>query len=535
MRIHNIRRGFATNSSSTHSIILLPQGEKVTDQDVSEYNFGWDHFTAASREAKLGYVVSTIASNLSGSIMSVPELILGFKDPFWKETFAPLLSKSVDAVFNDFSSAYVDHQSCVSLPKEFSSYSPTLHEGFLKAWVQFMMQDRIVILGGNDNTDELHPLGLRGETLDYRHTLPVDMSRDTFICREETTEINGIKMPWFTLFDTHNGTKNRISFPFVNGAGKLMALSDSDVDKASTPELVDIKITDFCDIGCKYCYQGSTKRGKHGFTKTIEELASVLGYLNVFEVAIGGGEPTQHPDFFRILNSFKQRGITPNFTTRSTDWFDSPQFSKILETMGAVAFSVNNGDDVKAIKKKIKESDFNSVNPQRIHFQYVIGTGTDDDLKSVFKQANGTSVTLLGYKTTGRGKSFLSMVNPQQDWAKIAKACNVYHVGIDTALAQQSAQRLQELNIPKNTYYVHEGKFSMYIDAVNLTMGPSSYCGSEEFVKLPIEDRKKTYSKYSSYENSNGHHDSKVEYTGQDLLAGTETVKTAIVDTFKMW
>lgn len=28
--------------------------------------------------------------------------------------------------------------------------------------------------------------------------------------------------------------------------------------KAKRPELVDIKITDWCDVGCTFCYQNST-------------------------------------------------------------------------------------------------------------------------------------------------------------------------------------------------------------------------------------------------------------------------------------
>ena len=38
-------------------------------------------------------------------------------------------------------------------------------------------------------------------------------------------------------------------------------------------------------------------------------------YGNVFQVAIGGGEPLEHPDFLKIIDATLQRKIVPNFTT----------------------------------------------------------------------------------------------------------------------------------------------------------------------------------------------------------------------------
>jgi hypothetical protein len=56
MQVHNVRLGFATNSSSTHSIIFLKPGQTVADSDVEAREFGWDHWTAASSSAKRQYV-----------------------------------------------------------------------------------------------------------------------------------------------------------------------------------------------------------------------------------------------------------------------------------------------------------------------------------------------------------------------------------------------------------------------------------------------------------------------------------------------
>jgi len=42
-----------------------------------------------------------------------------------------------------------------------------------------------------------------------------------------------------------------------------------------------------------------------------------------FQVAIGGGEPTLHPEFREICRTFKSLGIDPNYTTNGTNLTDA--------------------------------------------------------------------------------------------------------------------------------------------------------------------------------------------------------------------
>ena len=81
------------------------------------------------------------------------------------------------------------------------------------------------------------------------------------------------------------------------------------------PELMDISITNWCDKGCAFCYKSSTKRGKHmalSDYKTVIDQASEMG---TYQVALGGGNPNQHPDFVEILEYTSEKGIVPNYTT----------------------------------------------------------------------------------------------------------------------------------------------------------------------------------------------------------------------------
>ena len=60
------------------------------------------------------------------------------------------------------------------------------------------------------------------------------------------------------------------------------------------PESIDVKITDYCDMGCAYCHESSTTSGSHADLKTL--LGIIHDLPAGVELAIGGGNPLSHPD-----------------------------------------------------------------------------------------------------------------------------------------------------------------------------------------------------------------------------------------------
>ena len=88
------------------------------------------------------------------------------------------------------------------------------------------------------------------------------------------------------------------------------------------PEFYDVKITNRCYGGCSYCYQASTGR-EADFTDIPHKIDTFFGSMSEndrpFQVAIGGGEPTLHPEFGEICRRFKALGIDPNYTTNGTN------------------------------------------------------------------------------------------------------------------------------------------------------------------------------------------------------------------------
>jgi len=108
------------------------------------------------------------------------------------------------------------------------------------------------------------------------------------------------------------------------------------------PEFYDVKITDYCKGGCPWCYQDSTKRGLH-YENCVEKINQFFGPMTAnqrpFQVAIGGGEPTSHPDFENILKAFHDLGICPNFTTNGM--FGEEVYQWASDYCGGVAISTH--------------------------------------------------------------------------------------------------------------------------------------------------------------------------------------------------
>jgi radical SAM additional 4Fe4S-binding domain len=104
------------------------------------------------------------------------------------------------------------------------------------------------------------------------------------------------------------------------------------------PELMDISITNWCDKGCVFCYKSSTKHGSHMALRDYKRVIDEAAEMETFQVALGGGNPNQHPDFEEILAYTRMKGIVPNYTTNGRGLSDS-----ILEATrnycGAVAVS----------------------------------------------------------------------------------------------------------------------------------------------------------------------------------------------------
>jgi len=434
MKVENLRFGFATNSSSSHSIILDPMN-KTNNDDYHEGEFGWDFFTLASKEAKEEYLSVMLRENFRRSKMPtlLQKVILNGLDLPFLEEFT-----------------YVDHQSSYCFPVAYGTDFVCMH--FISDFREYLIRDDVCVKGGNDNEDAYGDYG--SERLDTGNYYP-DMLG--WVCRKDGD--------WWVLYNNQTGIRTTFSFE-----------DDPEPFVPNSPMLVDMKITNFCKKNCSFCYMGSSVEGNHMSKDNVYSLVANLHRERVFEVAIGGGEPTQCPvfeDILQCLNSFK---IVANFSTASLDWLkDGVRTERILSKVGAFAYSVQTKEDLKEFLDLVSD-----LSMSKVTVQVIPDTLTEDSLKEMLTMCyeSHVRVTLLGFKEVERGSSYIR-TGTEKKWLSIIKelyAEKVYvGICIDTVLAQRSEDMIKEEQIPSYLFHTTDGEFSVFIDAVELQCSPSSY------------------------------------------------------------
>lgn len=168
------------------------------------------------------------------------------------------------------------------------------------------------------------------------------------------------------------------------------------------PELIDISITKWCDKGCEFCYRNSNKRGKHMKVGDFEEILRQAVEMDTLQVALGGGNPNQHPDFIKFLKLAREKyGIVPSYTTNGRG-LTSEVLDASKKYCGAVAvsayepYSEMKASIDKLLNKRIKTN---------IHF-VLTSSSVDiaiDWLENLPNYLDGiNAIVFLNYKPVGR-------------------------------------------------------------------------------------------------------------------------------------
>lgn len=453
MKITNLRAGFATNSSSSHSIVLIP-GSVARTNNVEPFEYGWNNFTLADPSSKSDYFFTQLLQAMEGTGLDKSEAVL-------------MLNTLLGTSYTDeqVDGCYVDHQSAwYNIDVLLKNHPQLVRQIYQHA----VSSPQVVILGGNDNSDG-HPLSDLGQDMPSLSVL--ETAGEDQLLRQD-----GL---YWTMFNRSSGTKMRF------------ALDDHapPYNKSTWPELVDLKVTDRCRAGCEWCYQSSTKQGMHADLNNIKQILNTLGHQGVFEVAIGGGEPTHYPHLAEVLTYAAEQNIVPNFTTFFVDWLQNePLVEAVRAHVGAIGVSVHGVKDFNKLKK-IREglnSRAHGQRGRRVHVtaQHVVGSVDLDETARILERSweEGWDLLLLGYKQVGFGADQQPHSMEGIDTLLRLRQASKPHwgtrfsmLGVDTAFVEQFGAVLQELNISPVLITAKEGAFSMYIDSVTLMQGPSSY------------------------------------------------------------
>lgn len=199
------------------------------------------------------------------------------------------------------------------------------------------------------------------------------------------------KLKWVKY---RNGNYNVI-LNLENGT-KIRETIDPEVT-AFIPETIesfDCKITNSCDMGCPMCHENSVPNGKHGDLFAPSFLDTLHPYT---EIAIGGGNPLEHPDLYKFLQRCKEREFIPSMTVNQVHFEKNFDFIKKLvdeKLVYGLGVSLNNVNE--DFVKKLKEIP-NAV----VHV--INGLVSIQDLGKM-RELGVRKILILGYKIFRRGE-----------------------------------------------------------------------------------------------------------------------------------
>lgn len=264
---------------------------------------------------------------------------------------------------------------------------------------------------------------------------------------------------------------------YINGTYQVTQYPDgtrvfddpSEKFEAEFPDNLDVKITDYCDVGCKFCYENSGITGKHcDINPLIEKLSKIPEGV---EVTLGGGNPSSHPKIQELIKALDSQGKIVSMTVNEMSYSNT----SIPQGLRALGISPIPGEDRKVFEPE-RDDDLILV------YHFIAGIHPISQIEKYLKK--GKKVLILGYKTVGRGKSVVP--EDLREWANGFKRLKFRTIEgkefPESAIISVDNLAIEQLDIKNSMtksewdlYYLgNDGTHSMYIDAVEGTYSESS-------------------------------------------------------------
>lgn len=242
-------------------------------------------------------------------------------------------------------------------------------------------------------------------------------------------------------------------------------IRENDLDNLTPAfaENCDVKITDKCDGGCAFCYEGCTPNGKHGDILNPKFLDTLHPYT---ELAINGND-LSHPDLLVFLQKIKDKNIIVNMTVNQIHFERHYTLIKTLIQQKAIyglGISLRKPtDEFINIVKQFPNAVIHTING--------ILSPTDYEIL----KDNGLKLLILGYKQLKRGieyyESHEDNVHELQNWLynNLKEMLNHFKVvSFDNlAIKQLDVKRLLSDRQWDEFYMGDDGNYTFYIDMVD--------------------------------------------------------------------
>ncbi len=252
--------------------------------------------------------------------------------------------------------------------------------------------------------------------------------------------------------------------------GTKIRENDLDFFEPAFAENCDVKITDKCDGGCEFCYEGCTVNGKHGDIMNYKFLDTLHPYT---ELALNGND-LSHPDLIPFLEKLRSKKVIANMTVNQIHFERHYDFiSELIDKNLIYGIGVSLRKPTYEFIEKIKKFP-NAV----IHT--INGILSPEDYEIL--KDNNLKVLILGYKHLRRGNDYYALnhihVQQLQAWlySNLKEMLNHFEVvSFDNlAIEQLDVKRLLSDKDWDEFFMGDDGTMTFYIDMVDGTFGKNS-------------------------------------------------------------
>ena len=268
----------------------------------------------------------------------------------------------------------------------------------------------------------------------------------------------------------HNGNYD----VFINlENGTKVRKNDLDNLTPEFPESFDYKITNKCHHNCPMCHENSNPSGVHGNIMNDKFIETLHPYT---ELAIGGGNPLEHPDLEIFLRKCKSLKLIPSMTVHQDDFMNNLEFLRMLrdeELIWGIGVSVSYVTD--ELIEALHEF------PNAV-CHIIAGIATEAVINKLAN--NNLKVLILGYKVFRRGEALYERDSTNIDfliqymydilpdminngWFNTVSFDNL-------AIEQLKPGRLLTKEQYDEFYMGDDGNFTLFVDSVNNEFAVSS-------------------------------------------------------------
>lgn len=267
-----------------------------------------------------------------------------------------------------------------------------------------------------------------------------------------------------------------VSINLANGT----KIRENDLDNLTPAfaENCDCKITDRCDGGCEFCYEGCSPHGKHGDILNPKFLDTLHPWT---ELAINGND-LSHPDLIPFLEKLKEKNVITNMTVSQIHFERKQDFIKeLIDNKLIYGLGISLKEPTEEFIKLVKQY-------PNVVIHTINGVTTLEDYKALAN--HNLKILILGYKELQRGIKYMDdhFIPVKQAQASLYGALKTMIdegwfnvVSFDNlAIAQLDVKRLLNTEEWDEFYMGDDSEYTFYLDLVDQKFSKNSIAPENE-------------------------------------------------------